>query len=520
MQTQLKFFLFIIGLLFSLNIRGQAINLAVDLTEGEEGTFFDESNYDNGIIGTIDNSIYMYAYNFDQSTYRIWSYDSENKTSRVLFQNSTVEDIRNFLIHDKRLYFVAEFETLYVIENNTPAKIVFESDDYIKSLLVFRNEVHFINDDLLMKISNSGEVKELYKFGFFGASAMKELDNNLIIIGRDSNNDELLFKSDGTTAGTLPYFPLNTGSSFRSDFNMTVVDNKLYFWYSLETNFVDLFVTDGTVIGTKNLKRFVAIDFADFTGDKSIISYKNKIYFRAETESDGDNMYVSDGTVGGTKLFYNPNSDGADSRPKDMVVYKNKLYFSAVNSFWNPSLYVTDGSTPTKVFADFKYSGLYLAEFNDSLYFQGAKDDWNGELFSSNGTSSGTKQISRESGEFSFSPYSLTSVNGLLFFIAEKEETGYELYYYDPKFSSSINFTSLVDIQVFPNPAKETIKLLIDDSMINGINGIEIHDIRGIVVLKVDTNLESIDIRNLAKGVYTLSIMIENNKYSKLFIKD
>ena len=231
-------------------------------------------------------------------------------------------------------------------------------------------------------------------------------------------------------------------------------------------------------------------------------------------------MYVSDGTSNGTTLFFNPNVDKTeDSRPKNMVVYKNKLYFSGINSFWNPSLYVTDGSSTTKVFSNFNYSGLYLTLFNDSLYFHGDKDDWNGELFSTIGTSAGTKQISRESDETAFSPYNLTAGSDFLFFIGKKKETGTELYYYNPKFTSNLTSTAMTNFQIYPNPVQESIEIKFEERLNEKDFSIEIYDILGKVVLKLNTYKESIDIRNLSNGAYTISIKYNNNNYSKLFIK-
>ncbi len=81
---------------------------------------------------------------------------------------------------------------------------------------------------------------------------------------------------------------------------------------------------------------------------------------------------------------------------------------------------------------------------------------------------------------------------------------------------SSINKTNGGNHVVFPNPAKD--KLFIKDLILE-INSILIKDANGKIIKTINTQVKSIDISSLSKGVYFIEIITLENKIVNSFIK-
>lgn len=82
---------------------------------------------------------------------------------------------------------------------------------------------------------------------------------------------------------------------------------------------------------------------------ENLITFRDRLYFSAITEENGRELWVSDGTAIGTFLFKDistPSLLGQDtnSNPSNFVVYNNKLYFSAFDETNGNELWETDGT--------------------------------------------------------------------------------------------------------------------------------------------------------------------------------
>ena len=88
-------------------------------------------------------------------------------------------------------------------------------------------------------------------------------------------------------------------------------------------------------------------------------------------------------------------------------------------------------------------------------------------------------------------------------------------------FSKSLSIDTQVindKIVVFPNPTSSLLNLSVNDSII--LNKVTIVDITGKVVIEQTENLSTINVEQLAKGVYILTAYAGDKKYQEKFIKE
>ena len=139
-----------------------------------------------------------------------------------------------------------------------------------------------------------------------------QLGSEVLFTANDqTGNGSTLWKTDGTTAGTVEVATVNA-SPLTTEGQFAVAGDKLFFADNSQ-----MYVTDGTTAGT------IALD-VNRTGFKieELTAYGNGVIFRSETSSSlGEELYYSDGTDAGTGLVRNirPGSDDAD--PTDFFVF-------------------------------------------------------------------------------------------------------------------------------------------------------------------------------------------------------
>lgn len=218
----------------------------------------------------------------------------------------------------------------------------------------------------------------------------------------DENVGNELFVSDGTVAGTKLVKDISPGSK-STEFNAFVVmKNKLYFIAETEEYGEELWTSDGTSAGTKLVKDINTTSSALNIAFTKLTVFKDKLYFRAFTSGFGSELWVSDGTESGTKIFKDilPGSDSAN--PDAFYVLKDKLYFFVdAESFVNPDeMWETDGTlNGTKKVISINEKNVarsipFIAG-NENLFYFTTSFGFNVELYKSDGTAAGTKFVSK-----------------------------------------------------------------------------------------------------------------------------
>ncbi len=199
-----------------------------------------------------------------------------------------------------------------------------------------------------------------------------------------------MWKSDGTTAGTVLVTTLTNGSPtlMTGDYppqNYTVVGNKMYFQFG-SGNGLELWVTDGTASGTAQVldlnpgNNGSGYNYGGIS-NAPMIGYNGKVYYQGSTTIGMKELYVSDGTAGGTTLILG----GANlNDPKDFIIFNGELYFYG-SSGAGAGIWKTDGTTPGTVNISTTGFSSEAKVFNNELFYSVA-----GALWKTDGTSGGT----------------------------------------------------------------------------------------------------------------------------------
>ncbi len=192
-------------------------------------------------------------------------------------------------------------------------------------------------------------------------STLKVLGNSLyylLTFIRSSGSEQQLWKTDGTTTGTVMVKSIILPNNSYA-FNLTATNNTLFFMIAQNGN--QLWATDGTSSGTIMLLSYQP----SWLFQLPIIgSINDKILFNG-TSGSRSGLWSSDGTVAGTQLLKStdPNLIG------EGIKYNDKLYFWAADSTRKTHLWSSDGTQSNTKVAITTFSNLNLTPFQSRLRF-------------------------------------------------------------------------------------------------------------------------------------------------------
>lgn len=244
----------------------------------------------------------------------------------------------------------------------------------------------------------NGDVVAVKRFNSIG-SPLYRLGNMILFLAEDGSGsgDFDLWKSDGTTSGTV--FVKDTDGSNDNGFPINELQfeqagNYLYFVATNGSDGFELWRTNGTTGGTIQLK-----DIAPNSQDSEIselTAVNNTLYFVAQTNTEGREVWKSDGTPSGTQLVANIGPNSTPSNPQFLTAYDNKLYFQAELS-GIPYLWRSNGTEAGTVRVQDQLTNFIIRPEavvgTDSYLFFSALSDDGRELWRSDGTNEGTEQV-------------------------------------------------------------------------------------------------------------------------------
>ena len=191
----------------------------------------------------------------------------------------------------------------------------------------------------------------------------------LDLFGRFQKSLRMLLKSDGTPGGTvaLGLFP-------REGFmSMGTLQGKLYFSAVHPSKGNELWVSDGTLSGTKLFKDLNP--GSKGSEPSAFFSLRGRLFFGATTPSKGRELYVSDGTVAGTKLFfevYPGPLDGFDQEAHFVRIGSRRRAFIGAGPKRTKRIWVTDGTLQgTKPVGVNLPAGFYSYDFDNPSFALG-----------------------------------------------------------------------------------------------------------------------------------------------------
>ncbi|CAN5409831.1 hypothetical protein BH10BAC3_BH10BAC3_15730 [soil metagenome] len=243
-----------------------------------------------------------------------------------------------------------------------------------------------------------------------------------------------IYKTDGTTAGLQRIIPyINRSIYYVVNFNVTDNGQLFYILGNRNTGGYELWHSDGTDAGT-----FVLT--ANLYYNDYVVTIGNMGFFVAGDYTHGYELWKSDGTAAGTKIVKDINAGYNGSYPYSLFAYKKDLYFAAWEGGFNFSLWKSDGTekgtaklkdiTPAYYNENFVDPAIpVFCVSNNILYFTATDfNTYGAELWKTNGTEAGTKLVKDINPYYSSNPSNLTDVKGTLFFTADDGVHGTELW--------------------------------------------------------------------------------------------
>lgn len=152
-----------------------------------------------------------------------------------------------------------------------------------------------------------------------------------------------LYKTDGSEAGTIRVIG-SEEDNFDDATPLSAVNSKLIFTASTSTAGKELWVSDGTTVGTFLLKDIIPGPASSEITSMSKDPLGSKTFFTVDDGVHGSELWVTDGTVLGTHLLKDINLGSKSSAPSDFVKLGAYIYFAAQTELHGRELWRTDGT--------------------------------------------------------------------------------------------------------------------------------------------------------------------------------
>lgn len=244
----------------------------------------------------------------------------------------------------------------------------------------------------------------------------------LMMSARDTVFGQELWISDGTTNGTQLLADLERGAASSFPLGFASLSGSFFFTAGAQSR--DLFVSDGTAVGTRRLGR-VAIG-----NDRSLTVSGSRVYFVGDDGVTGGELWASDGTGAGTTLVRDLKPGASGSIPTSITALgTSAVLFAADDGLVGSEVFRSDGTAanttlvidldPPPTPSTQSSFPREMTELRGLTYFT-ADDGLHGrEAFRSDGTAAGTFLLADISPGSSHSlPSSFTTVGSTVYFTA------------------------------------------------------------------------------------------------------
>jgi len=267
-----------------------------------------------------------------------------------------------------------------------------------------------------------------------------------------------LWKSDGTEMGTVLVKDILAGPSSPDPANLTHVaagfgPGRLFFTASSGLSGEELWTSDGTASGTVLLKNvnpawLASSSPANLTAVHGGLFTSGRLFFTADDGTSGVELWVTDGTTLGTVCVKDIYPGPSPSAPSGLVAVGTSVFFIADDGVAGRELWKSDGSELGTVRVKdidpgpSQSYGAHLTNVGGTLFFSAFTEGAGVELWKSNGTEAGTTLVKdiRPGGGVPASslPGQLVAVGSTLFFTADNGTSGRELWKSDGSLAGTV----------------------------------------------------------------------------------
>lgn len=309
---------------------------------------------------------------------------------------------------------------------------------------------------------------------FLGLQYLFLLNDEVFFMHRGANLE--LWTTDGEVTGTtlIKSFCADSGNGncYAQAYNnntLTQLNGEAYFFVKTPTYGQELWITDGTSVGTRVID--LIIGSGDFIFDyQRSLAYNNKVYFQSSNgnnstntvNNSGDELYKTEGSLANTSIFLDINQISGSSyfnlhsRVNNLYTDGNKMFFTAIDGVTGEELYISDGTVSgTSSIGDilpgntergevpnyYSFNGKVLFNYADS-YFDEPNDVRYSQLWSSDGTVGGTQVLKQFNSVYtSFDPQ--IEYNGELFFKSRSHIDGREIWKTDGTANGTVRLKNI-----------------------------------------------------------------------------
>jgi ELWxxDGT repeat protein len=250
-------------------------------------------------------------------------------------------------------------------------------------------------------------------------------------------NGTELWRTDGTAAGTIMVKDIFVGTGSSNPQNFTIINpTTMLFNASDGIGGNELWKTDGllSVSSTVNV-----VDYPGTTNSVTWIENLNGTGILGQIVSTtGRELYKSDGTTANSGLVAELSAGTASGVGTAYFKFGNQIYFQGNSGTTGLELWKTDGTTAgTVLVKDINTTAntgslpKRFAALGNFVYFNAAGD--NGiELWRTDGTNAGTTIVADiNPGTGGSNPDLITEINGSIYYFAADDGTNFDLYKFD-----------------------------------------------------------------------------------------
>lgn len=267
----------------------------------------------------------------------------------------------------------------------------------------------------------------------------------LYFVANDGSSGYELWKTSGTTSGTVMVKDIRSGSYSSFDRyldgpSLTNVNGTLFFSAFDGQNGFELWKSNGTTAGTVMVKN-IAINAAS-SYPNQLTAFGNTLYFRANDDVHGFELWKSDGSSTNTVMVreINPGTGWYDSGLGSFQSFEGYLYFKADDGIHGDEIWRSDGTaTGTVAITDIapslaaeEYSFSSFVNMNGVFYFTLDDGQYCNDLWKSDGTINGTVMVTNLADAVGASGvHQLTVIDGALYLTVNDGIHGRELWQSD-----------------------------------------------------------------------------------------